>query len=73
VNTVSKVSHIWDITPKLEIYGLYCVLCADNPNTTQTLEYTKDKYNECEDKKMKGLSEVPTNNLHRPKDEVKKM
>jgi hypothetical protein len=34
----------------------------DNPNTTQTLEYTKDKYNVS-----------PTNNLQRPKDKVKKM
>jgi hypothetical protein len=44
----------------------------DNPNTTQTLEYTKDKYN-VKIIKEKGLSQGPTNNLHRMKDEIKKM
>jgi hypothetical protein len=25
--------------------GVWCIVSGDNPNTTQTLEYTKDKYN----------------------------
>jgi hypothetical protein len=58
---VSKPSHLtWNLES------------GDNLNTTQTLEYTKDKYN-VKIRKWKGLSQGPTNNLHRPKDEMKKM
>jgi hypothetical protein len=44
----------------------------DNLNTTQTLGYTKDKYN-VKMGKWKGLSWGPTDGLHRPEDEMKKM
>jgi hypothetical protein len=44
----------------------------NNPNTTQTLEYTKDKYN-AKIIKRKSLSQGPTNNLQRPNDKVKKI
>jgi hypothetical protein len=45
---------------------------TNNLNTTQTLEYTKDRYN-VKIRKRKGLSQGPTNNLCRPKDEINKM
>jgi hypothetical protein len=44
-------------------------MSGDNPNTQQTPEYTKDKYNV---KISESLSEGLTNNLHRPKGERKK-
>jgi hypothetical protein len=40
----------WEAEPDLRIQ-----LAADNPNTTQTLDYTKDKYN-AKIRKRKGLS-----------------
>jgi hypothetical protein len=44
---------------------------ADNLNTTKTLEYTKDRYN-MKIRNERVSPKGPTNNLRRPKDEMKK-
>jgi hypothetical protein len=61
----------WQVLPQM--FGpLVLQQCdSDNLNTTQTPEYTKDKCN-VKIIKWKGLSQGPTNNLHRLKDEMKK-
>jgi hypothetical protein len=56
-----------------EIFGNTLVVGSrnDNLNTTQTLEYTKDRYN-VNIRNARVSPKGPTNNLHRPKDEIKK-